>query len=156
MDDLSVATGRPKCHGMGLSGAHDVISNIREETGGERGVVGRSVRSGAAFRSPFAHVQGSWWQYLTGLLAWISLWWSSDRGRKQKEKKNTSVYTSATSFWEDHHGPLSPRGKKLPPHHSPPRVSVLRVLNAWMCSTATSIREELHGSLSPKELNPPP
>ena len=56
VDDLSVATGRPKCHGDGPSGAHDVMCNARETTEGEKSEVGLNVRAGPAFPSPFAHL----------------------------------------------------------------------------------------------------
>ena len=55
VDDLSVATGRRKCHGEGPSGAHDVSCPIREMTTGEKGEVGLNVRAGSSFPSPFAH-----------------------------------------------------------------------------------------------------
>ena len=56
VDDLSVATGRKKCHGDGPSGAHDVSCAIdRAETEGERRRNCRDKKSGQAFPSPFAH-----------------------------------------------------------------------------------------------------
>ena len=151
VDDLSVATGRPKCHGEGPSGAHDVISNIREETEGERGVVGRSVRSGAAFPSPFAHVVSSWWLYLMSLLAWIASVCSFDYGRKQKEKKITSTYSSATSIHEELRGPLSPRELKPPSRHSPPRVCTLHVPGARMLITCFVMLYSVQPSFSRKQ-----
>ena len=36
VDDLSIATGRKKCHGEGPSGAHDVSCLVRAETDGEK------------------------------------------------------------------------------------------------------------------------
>ena len=54
VDDLSVATGRKKCHGDGPSGAHDVSCALRPPTPGEKATQGSS-RAGAAFRSPHAH-----------------------------------------------------------------------------------------------------
>ena len=54
MDDLSIATGRKKCHDDGPSGAHDVSCHIRQETEGERAVLGLNTQSGKSFRSPFA------------------------------------------------------------------------------------------------------
>jgi len=57
VDDLSVATGRPKCHGDGPSGAHDVscVVEDRAATEGELGQKCLNVTSGKAYRSPFAH-----------------------------------------------------------------------------------------------------
>eukprot|EP00973_Karenia_brevis_P052103 7237231-Karenia_brevis.AAC.1 len=40
VDDLSVATGRKKCHGDWPSGAHDVSMSLREDTDGERATLG--------------------------------------------------------------------------------------------------------------------
>ena len=37
VDDLSVATGRKKCHPEGPSGAHDISCVMRPDTRGERG-----------------------------------------------------------------------------------------------------------------------
>ena len=54
VDDLSVATGRPRCHGDGPSGAHDVSMKIRDLTEEEKGSLGLINASGSAFRSPFA------------------------------------------------------------------------------------------------------
>ena len=56
VDDLSVATGRKKCHGEGPSGAHDVSCSLRPETSGERASQCLSKESGQAFPSPFAHI----------------------------------------------------------------------------------------------------
>jgi hypothetical protein len=57
VDDLSVATGRKKCHGDGPSGAHDVSCLFREETEEEKARRCLGVKAGAAFPSPFAQVQ---------------------------------------------------------------------------------------------------
>ena len=54
MDDLSIATGRKKCHGDGPSGAHDVSNAARETTEGEEGVEGLR-RTASSFISPYAH-----------------------------------------------------------------------------------------------------
>ena len=55
VDDLSVATGRKKCHGEGPSGAHDVSCYIRAETERENAKLGLGMRAGSSNRSPFAH-----------------------------------------------------------------------------------------------------
>ena len=55
VDDLSVATGRKKCHKEGPSGAHDVSCIVREETEGEEADAGRN-HAAASFASPFAHL----------------------------------------------------------------------------------------------------
>ena len=54
VDDLSVATGRKKCHKDGPSGAHDVSCSVREEMGGEKGAA-RRKHTAASFTAPFAH-----------------------------------------------------------------------------------------------------
>jgi hypothetical protein len=58
VDDLSIATGRKKCHGDGPSGAHDVSCRIRERrtTKGERAARGLGLCAGKSNPSPFAHV----------------------------------------------------------------------------------------------------
>ena len=56
VDDLSVATGRKKCHGDGPSGAHDVSCVVRDATEGEKGAGCLNKKSGQAFPSPFAHL----------------------------------------------------------------------------------------------------
>ena len=58
VDDLSIATGRKKCHGEGPSGAHDVFCCSRESTTGELAKAGLHVKSGKSFPSPFAHLVG--------------------------------------------------------------------------------------------------
>jgi hypothetical protein len=73
VDDLSVATGRKKCHGDGPSGAHDVSCFTREETEGVKGEKCRSRRSGQAFHSPFAH------QWFVFSLLWLMLLMSIGR-----------------------------------------------------------------------------
>ena len=55
VDDVSVATGRKKCHGEEPSGAHDVVTAIRSATIGERASQCLDRASGQAFPSPFAH-----------------------------------------------------------------------------------------------------
>lgn len=54
VDDLSVATGRKKCHGDVPSGAHDISCVIRGDSDGENGQRGLNTTS-AGFTSPFAH-----------------------------------------------------------------------------------------------------
>ena len=55
VDDLSVATGRKKCHREDEpSGAHDVSCEARESTEGEDGAVGRDDTA-ASFTAPYAH-----------------------------------------------------------------------------------------------------
>ena len=58
VDDLSIATGRKKCHGDGPSGAHDVSCRIRERrtTKGKLAARGLGPRAGKSNPSPFAHV----------------------------------------------------------------------------------------------------
>jgi hypothetical protein len=60
VDDLSIATGRKKCHGDGPSGAHDVSCRIRGRptTKGELAARGLGLRAGP---SPFAHVVALHW-----------------------------------------------------------------------------------------------
>ena len=60
VDDLSIATGRKKCHGESPSGAHDVSCQIRAETEGERSKGGLNNKSGKSFPSPTAHLVGMW------------------------------------------------------------------------------------------------
>ena len=60
VDDLSVATGRPKCHPEGPSGAHDVSMSLQglqrgAMTAMERISQGLAIGS-SAFPSPFAHI----------------------------------------------------------------------------------------------------
>jgi hypothetical protein len=54
VDDLSVATGRKKCHGDGPSGAHDVSCMIRPETESERARRGLGMKA-TSFPTPSAH-----------------------------------------------------------------------------------------------------
>ena len=58
VDDLSIATGRKKCHGDGPSGAHVGSCRIRERrtTKGERTARGLGLCAGKSNPSPFAHV----------------------------------------------------------------------------------------------------
>jgi len=70
VDDLSVATGRKKCHGGGPSGAHDVVERVNDTTEGEKGALGLNVMSGAAFPSPFAHLR-----FLEELFLFFLVWW---------------------------------------------------------------------------------
>ena len=73
VDDLSVATGRKKCHGDGPSGAHDVSCAIeRAETEGERRKNCRDKKSGQAFPSPFAH-NGYLFFFIGFVLVWYLL-----------------------------------------------------------------------------------
>eukprot|EP00973_Karenia_brevis_P060745 8447336-Karenia_brevis.AAC.1 len=70
VDDLSVATGRKKCHGDGPSGAHDVSMAVREDTDGERATLGLGLAAGKSFPSPFAHKgQATWKDWLVVLMA---------------------------------------------------------------------------------------
>jgi hypothetical protein len=55
VDDLSVATGRKKCHGDGPSGAHDVSCQVRAETDSEKALRCLGMEAGGAFPSPYAH-----------------------------------------------------------------------------------------------------
>ena len=71
VDDLSIATGRRKCHGEGPSGAHDVSCLVRAETDGEKGEKCRNRKSGKAFPSPYAHVLAK--KMLAVLLAALSI-----------------------------------------------------------------------------------
>ena len=67
VDDLSIATGRKKCHGDRPSGAHDVFCCSRESTVGELAQGGLHVKSGKPFPSPFAHwlIRGDWCRLLS-------------------------------------------------------------------------------------------
>ena len=79
VDDLSVATGRPKCHAEGPSEAHDVANVVRDDTVGEKADEGLGVKSGSACKSPYAHDLGIWL-----LLKWIlfpALFWAQRLGR---------------------------------------------------------------------------
>ena len=55
VDDLSVATGRKKCHADGPSGAHDVSCSVRGITEGELGQSGLNSTA-VSFTSPYAHL----------------------------------------------------------------------------------------------------
>ena len=46
VDDLSIATGRKKCHDDGPSGAHDVSCQVRPDTDGEKASLGLNIKSG--------------------------------------------------------------------------------------------------------------
>ena len=75
VDDLCVATGRPRCHPDGPSQAHDVCVSIREETEEERSAQGRTVKAGKSCREPFAH----WCKIVLIFKIWI--WGIADFNR---------------------------------------------------------------------------
>ena len=72
VDDLSVATGRKKCHGDGPSGAHDVSCCLRAETEEEKARKGKGMGAGKSNRSPFAHSFYVAWIYRLLLLSILS------------------------------------------------------------------------------------
>ena len=152
VDDLSIATGRKKCHGNGPSGAHDVFCFSRESTEGEMAESGRHVKSGSSFPSPTAHELHSTGQCRCFFLQIALVIWRQipflqsvlmagisetliEKVRLSQKWDQFFTILPETSPMPDksHYGPsLGALGRLSPVHHQP-----LRQLGANLHSMAT-------------------
>ena len=109
VDDLSVATGRKKCHKDGPSAATDVSCTLEREPESEKEAAGRN-HTAASFTSPFAHVM-SWivqWMIwfctaMCALIVWGFVFWAPTRDAKRSVASKAEQERTARRGGRVHH-----------------------------------------------------